>query len=146
MHRLICRGITASLKKRAVARVDQVLKQGIKAGVAVPTAGRGRGTAGGSQRLFRSIFRHLLNGWKGERLWPPAPLLMAVDASEKAWGAHTPGGEISKPIIIPFSDEYRARMLKNNFCSTQREVLGVYYTMLVLLEKYPQLVRGNTVR
>ena len=50
----------------------------------------------------------------------PPDLLLAGDASESTYAAHTPHGVLSVPIIIPFSDQDMERMRNKTFSSTLR--------------------------
>jgi len=70
------------------------------------------------------------NWWKRE-----AMLLVAGDASEFAYAAYTPEGELGAPIVVSFSAEELQLMEDNEFSSTLREILCMLKTAQVILQQ-----------
>ena len=75
------------------------------------------------------------NWWKRE-----AMLLVAGDASEFAYAAYTPEGELGAPIVVSFSAEELQLMEDNEFSSTLREILCMLKTTQVILQQDASLI------
>ncbi len=77
------------------------------------------------------------NWWKRDQM-----ILVAGDASEYAFAAYTPAGELKgNPIVVTFTDHELELQKQNQYSSTLREIVCILKTVKVLLEHAPELVQ-----
>ena len=77
------------------------------------------------------------NCWKRDQM-----ILVAGDASEYAFAAYTPAGELKgNPIVVTFTDHELELQKQNQYSSTLREIVCILKTVKVLLEHAPELVQ-----
>ena len=87
-------------------------------------------------------FQDALKTSSGGSWWKRSTtLLMAGDASEYAYAAYAPDGEVGDPMVVSFTTEELELMANNEFSSTLREIICMEKTVEVLLQSHPEKVR-----
>ena len=73
------------------------------------------------------------------------PLWVVGDASESAYSAFTPKGELPTPMVVPFSSSQLAELEANKFSSTVRELGAVEQVILTLNSRLLGGIAGRRI-
>lgn len=88
------------------------------------------------------IFQETLLSSEGGNWWKRSEcLLVSGDASEFAFAAYTPDGELQHPMVVTFTQQEAQLMKDNQYSSTIREIICILRTVNMLLEQAPHLVQ-----
>lgn len=96
------------------------------------------------------LFLELLRTKNGRTWWAPQAaiaLRVAGDASDRAFAAFLPGGELGAQVMrAPFSPEELQLMAAGKFSSAARELTAIKHAVVWIQQQAPHLIRGATLQ
>ena len=95
------------------------------------------------------LFLELLRAKNGKSSWRRGPcmvLRLVGDASDRAYTAFLPDGQLSEVMCAPFSPDEVDRMVRGIFSSTVRELGTLHHAIKWLQQQAPDLLQGKLLQ